>query len=63
MLERLEGEKLRIEAELSDVTLYQGPAQGLQQHLRRLQALTQELESGYARWSELEALGGQTLKP
>jgi len=62
-LERLEAEKLRIEAELSDATLYKGAPEQLQELLRRLPVLTQELETGYARWGELEALSGQTLKP
>jgi ATP-binding cassette subfamily F protein uup len=62
-LERLESEKLQIEAELSDAGLYKAPPEELQQRLARLQALTQQLEAGYARWSELDALGGQPLKP
>jgi ATP-binding cassette subfamily F protein uup len=62
-LERLESEKLQIEAELSDATLYKSAPERLQQRLGRLQVLTQELETGYVRWGELEALSGQTLKP
>jgi ATP-binding cassette subfamily F protein uup len=62
-LERLEAEKLRIEAELSDSTLYQGSPQGLNERLGRLQALAHELEVGYGRWSELESLSGQSAKP
>jgi hypothetical protein len=59
-LERLEAEKQQIETDLSDATLYQGAPQRLQERLDRLHTLTQELEAGYARWSELEASGGQT---
>jgi ATP-binding cassette subfamily F protein uup len=59
-LERLEAEKQQIETDLSDATLYQGAPERLQERLDRLHTLTQELEAGYARWSELEASGGQT---
>jgi ATP-binding cassette subfamily F protein uup len=62
-LERLEAEKRRLEAELSDPQLYKGAPQPLQQRLARLQALTSELNEGYTRWSELEALSGEALKP
>jgi ATP-binding cassette subfamily F protein uup len=61
-LEQLEAQKLQLEAELSDTSLYQGAPEPLQERLARLQTLTQELESGYLRWGELEALSGQVLK-
>jgi ABC transport system ATP-binding/permease protein len=62
-LERLEAQKQQIETELSDASLYRGAPERLQERLSRLQALTRELEAGYARWGELEAVSGQTLKP
>ncbi|HWW21423.1 MAG TPA: ATP-binding cassette domain-containing protein [Steroidobacteraceae bacterium] len=62
-LERLEAQKQQLEAELSDTALYEGAPEHVQERLGRLRALTQALEAGYARWGELEALSGQTLKP
>jgi ABC transport system ATP-binding/permease protein len=57
-LQSLEAEKARIELELADGALYRGSQEVLQERLQRLAAITDELEGGYARWSELEALGG-----
>jgi ATP-binding cassette subfamily F protein uup len=54
-LQDLEAEKGRIESQLADRQLY-GSLQALHERLQRLQALNTELEGGYARWSELEAL-------
>jgi ABC transport system ATP-binding/permease protein len=56
LLQKLESEKEQLEAELSDGTLYRGSPDILQQRLARLEAIGRELETGYARWSALEAL-------
>jgi ATP-binding cassette subfamily F protein uup len=56
----LEAEKAQIEAQLADGSLYRGSQEVLQQQLARLAALTDEIESGYARWAELEALTAGT---
>jgi ATP-binding cassette subfamily F protein uup len=58
LLEHLEAEKQQIEAQLSDASLYQGKPEALNERLGRLAAIGQQLEAGYARWSELESLGG-----
>ncbi len=58
-LQSLEAEKGRIELELADGELYRGSQDGVHERLRRLAAITDELEGGYARWSELEALAGR----
>jgi ATP-binding cassette subfamily F protein uup len=57
-LQSLEAEKGRIELELADGELYRGSQQALHVRLQRLAAITDELEGGYARWTQLEALGG-----
>jgi ABC transport system ATP-binding/permease protein len=62
-LEQLEAEKHRLEGELSDPQLYKGAPEPVQLRLARLQTLSSELTAGYARWSELEALSGEALKP
>ena len=55
-LQALEAEKGRIEAELAKGQLYRGSQDALQERLQRLAAISVEIEGGYARWSELEAL-------
>jgi len=57
-LQRLEAEKARIEAELADGTLYRGSQDALQERLQRLAAISDELEGGYARWTQLESQAG-----
>jgi len=57
-LQGLEAEKAHIESELADGQLYRAGQEALQQRLARLAAITSELEGGYARWTELEALTG-----
>jgi ATP-binding cassette subfamily F protein uup len=57
-LQGLEAEKARIESELADGQLYRAGQEALQQRLARLAAIGSELEGGYARWTELEALTG-----
>jgi ABC transport system ATP-binding/permease protein len=54
-LQALEAEKGQLEAQLADGSLYRGPPQILQAQLQRLAAIGSELETGYARWAELEA--------
>ncbi len=56
-LQDLEAQKARIETELSDPALYRGAPDALQERLQRLADIGNELEAGYARWAELEALG------
>jgi ATP-binding cassette subfamily F protein uup len=62
-LQGLEAEKGRIESELADGTLYRGSQGALQERLQRLAAISDELESGYARWTQLEgqAAGGPAV--
>jgi len=55
-LQGLEAEKDRIESQLADGQLYRDGQQALQQRLQRLAVITAELEGGYARWGELEAM-------
>ncbi len=55
-LQGLEAEKDRIESQLADGQLYRDGQQALQERLQRLAAITAELEGGYARWGELEAM-------
>jgi ATP-binding cassette subfamily F protein uup len=55
-LQGLEAEKGRIEAELAEGQLYRGSQDTLQERLQRLAAISVEIEGGYARWSELDAL-------
>ncbi|HEY6453166.1 MAG TPA: ATP-binding cassette domain-containing protein [Steroidobacteraceae bacterium] len=55
-LQVLEVEKQEIEAQLADGSLYRGAPERLRVQLLRLTALAHELEAGYARWAELEAL-------
>ncbi len=57
-LQSLEAEKSRIEAALADGTLYRGSQGVLQQRLARLAAIGDELEGGYARWTQLESQAG-----
>ncbi|MFI4868153.1 MAG: ATP-binding cassette domain-containing protein [Steroidobacterales bacterium] len=58
-LQSLEAEKARIETELADASLYRGSPELLHERLQRLAAISGELEGGYTRWSELEALSGR----
>ena len=62
-LERLEAEKQGIESQLSDATLYKSGPDLLNERLSRLSAISRELETGYARWSELETLTGRDQRP
>jgi ATP-binding cassette subfamily F protein uup len=57
-LQSLEAEKGRIESELADAALYRGGHEALHERLTRLAAISDELEGGYARWSELEKQAG-----
>ncbi len=54
-LQALEAEKGRIESELADASLYHGSQEALHERLQRLAAISEELERGYARWTELES--------
>jgi len=55
-LQALEAEKAGIEAQLADGSLYRGEPSELQQRLQRLAAVTADIDSGYARWAELESM-------
>jgi ATP-binding cassette subfamily F protein uup len=55
-LQALEAEKDQVESQLADGSLYRGPPQTLQAQLQRLTVIASELEAGYARWAELEAM-------
>jgi ATP-binding cassette subfamily F protein uup len=59
-LQGLEAEKQQIESQLAGGEIYRpGNQEGqaaLQERLKRLAAISAELEGGYARWGELEAL-------
>jgi ABC transport system ATP-binding/permease protein len=55
-LQGLEAEKSQIEAQLADGSLYRLEAEVLQGQLQRLAAVTGELDTGYARWADLEAM-------
>ncbi len=59
-LQCLEAEKGRIEAELADAALYRGSQNALHERLQRLAAISDELEGGYARWTELETQAGRS---
>jgi ATP-binding cassette subfamily F protein uup len=59
-LQCLEAEKGRIEAELADAALYRGSQEALHERLQRLAAISDELEGGYARWTELETQAGRS---
>jgi ABC transport system ATP-binding/permease protein len=55
-IESLEAEQTRLQAALSDPAFYQRPGSDFNATLGRLDTLTRELESCYARWETLEAL-------
>jgi len=55
-LQTLEAEKERVESQLADGSLYRGAPETLHAQLQRLAAIASELESGYARWAELESM-------
>jgi ATP-binding cassette subfamily F protein uup len=54
-LQALEAEKAQLESSLSDPQLYAERRSALEPQWQRLQAIVQELDAGYARWSELES--------
>jgi ATP-binding cassette subfamily F protein uup len=55
-IESLEAEQSRLQAALSDPAFYQQPGSDFNATLGRLDTLTRELETCYARWEALEAL-------
>jgi ATP-binding cassette subfamily F protein uup len=55
-LQALEAEKQRVESQLADGSLYRGAPEELQAQLQRLAIITSELDTGYARWAELESM-------
>jgi ABC transport system ATP-binding/permease protein len=59
-LQALEAEKAGIEAQLADGSLYRAGATELQARLGQLGAIATEIEAGYARWAELEAMASES---
>jgi ATP-binding cassette subfamily F protein uup len=55
-LQALEAEKAQIESQLADGSLYRAAQPTLQERLQRLASIETEIESGYARWAELESM-------
>ena len=54
-IETLEGEQEELQTSISAATFYQQPAEQVKQTLERLEAVTEELDTCYARWEVLEA--------
>jgi ATP-binding cassette subfamily F protein uup len=57
-LEALENEKAGVEAAISDPDFYSRPQDEVNKQLKRIGELTKEIETAYARWTELDALAG-----
>ncbi len=55
-LETLEAEQSTLQLTISDPQFYSRPQNEVQQALKRIAELTQEIEQTYARWSELDAM-------
>ena len=55
-LETLEAEQSALQLKISDPQFYSGPQNEVQQTLKRITELTQEIEKSYTRWSELESV-------
>ena len=55
-LETLEAEQSALQLKISDPHFYSGPQNEVQQTLKRITELTQEIEKSYTRWSELESV-------
>ena len=55
-LQALEAEKVQIESQLADGSLYRAEQSVLQQQLQRLASIEAEIDSGYTRWAELESM-------
>jgi ABC transport system ATP-binding/permease protein len=54
-IERLEAQRERLAARLSDPELFRGSGAGVQELRQELETLEQELAAAYARWEALEA--------
>jgi ATP-binding cassette subfamily F protein uup len=54
-IERLEAEQLALQAAIGDPALFKDDPERAASALRRMQSLSAELESAYARWAVLEA--------
>jgi ABC transport system ATP-binding/permease protein len=54
-IQRLEAEQLQLQTAIADPALFQGNSARGSEALRRLQALTTELENAYSRWDALES--------
>ncbi len=55
-IEALENEKATLEAIIADPGFYSRPQHEVAQQLKRIGDLTSEMETAYARWTELDAL-------
>jgi ATP-binding cassette subfamily F protein uup len=62
-LQALEAEKAQLESSLSDPQLYAERRSALEPQWQRLQTIVQELDAGYARWSELESFAAAVSTP
>ncbi len=56
-IESLEAEQSRLQTAVSSPAFYQQAAGEITATLARLETITKELETGYARWEELESAG------
>ena len=57
-LEALENEKAVLEAAIGDPDFYSRPQEEVNKQLKRVGDLASEIETAYARWTELDALTG-----
>ncbi len=64
-IESLETEQARLQATLSDPAFYQQPGSDFKATLARVETITKELATCYARWESLEAqaVGQKALRP
>jgi ATP-binding cassette subfamily F protein uup len=59
-IEGLENEQAQLQEAVSDAAFYQQPAEEISTTLARLESIAGELETGYARWENLEAQSNNT---
>ncbi|HHH28604.1 MAG TPA: ABC transporter ATP-binding protein, partial [Polyangiaceae bacterium] len=58
IIEALEQEQASLHEKMADPAFYQGQGAEVAAATARLEALEAELETAYARWTELEEIGG-----
>ena len=61
-IESLEAEQAKLQATLSDPAFYQQPGSDFKATLARLETITKELATCYARWESLEAQAQATVR-